>query len=105
MSYSERRKEIVRLLRCGGIYTIKELADRFGVVRNTIKNDLLILTVDSGLPIDTKLGPGGGVHMTNFNHPHKHILSQDVISAINESIKTANTKNAKILSDFLRMFS
>ena len=105
MSYSERREEIVRLLRCGGKYTIKELADRFGVVRNTIKNDLLILTVDCGWPIDTILGPGGGVHMTDFNHPHKHILSQDVIRALNEAIRTADTKNAKILSEFLQTHS
>ena len=105
ISISERRKEIIRLLIGGAMYTVDNLAERLGVSRSTIKRDLLILTVDEGWHIDTIPGPGGGVHMTDFEHPHKHILSQKAVDFLNRAMINADSEDLATIREMLWAFS
>jgi predicted DNA-binding transcriptional regulator YafY len=105
MSIGERRKEIPRLLLGGTKITVMGLAEYFSVSRSTIKRDLLMLTVDDGWHIEAKPGPGGGVYISDYEHPHKHILSQEQIHALEAARAFVSMECADILGSILRAYS
>ena len=73
MNVKERRAEEIRILMGRRQETMPQLAHELGVCVNTIKNDLLALTVDEHYPLDTVPGNGGGVILRDFKHQHKII--------------------------------
>jgi predicted DNA-binding transcriptional regulator YafY len=105
VSVNERRNEIIRILRGTRLISVSCLAETLNVSVSTIKRDILALTVDEGYSIDTVMGKKGGIVLTDFRHPHKHILSQEQIKVLTELIQTANTYNAEILSGILNAYS
>ena len=106
MSATNRRIEIIRILRGTRQTTMSYIAEILGVSLNTIKRDILALTVDEGYPIDTFRGHGGGVVLNELTRPYKHILSQEQIAVLTELMDTtANTYHAEILRGILRAYA
>ena len=106
MSINERRDEIIRILRGGGITTIPYLSKSLETSVSTIKRDILVLTVDEGYPIDTIQGNGGGIVLRDYKHPHKRILSQKQIGVLRKYALSADTpEDAEILNGILNAYA
>ena len=105
VSVNERRTEIIRILRSTIQTTIPCLAKTLNTSVSTIKRDILALTVDEGYPIDTSQGNKGGITLSNFRHPHKHILSQEQIKVLTELAQIANTHQIEVLNGILRAYA
>jgi len=101
VSTDERREEIIRILLGGKRTTIPKLATQLRVSERTISRDLLVLTVDRELPIDTAPGRAGGVYMHNYRHSHKRILSQEQISALDTAIAVVDFETAQSLQSII----
>ena len=105
VSVKERRSEIIRILMGRKKETIPQLAHELGVCVNTIKSDVLALTVDEHYPIDTVRGKGGGVILRDFKHQHKNIFSQEQVKVLTELISVADTYQAKVLNGLLKAYA
>lgn len=101
VSTDERREEMIRILLGGERTTVPKLASLLGVSERTIHRDLLVLTVDRRLPINTETGRAGGVFMRDYRRSHKRILSQNQIKALNTAIETADSETAQALQSIL----
>ena len=104
MNVKERRSEIIRILRGRRKETIPQLAHELGVCVNTIKNDILILTVEEHYPLDTVQGNGGGVILRDYKCQHERRLSGEEIMVLTDIISTADTYQAKILKGLLKAY-
>jgi predicted DNA-binding transcriptional regulator YafY len=100
-----RRVELIRILRGRKKDTIENLAQELGVSRNTIKRDLLTLTVDEGYHIDTLKGNGGGVVFYDHRNPHKGILSQEQIGVLRELSEEVGKHQAAVLKGILEAYA
>ena len=105
MSATGRRAELIRILRGRRKDTIDNLANELGVSRNTIKRDLLTLTVDEGYHIDTLKGNGGGVIFYDRLNPLKGILSKEQIKVLNELAIIASDYQGKVLREILAAYA
>ena len=105
MSAAGRRAELIRILRGRKKDTIPNLAHELGVHEETIRRDLLLLTVDEGYLIDTKQGKGGGVEFHGHNDPHKGILSQEQIKVLNDLKQLADSYQAGVINGILDAFA
>jgi predicted DNA-binding transcriptional regulator YafY len=105
VSVTERRAEILRILRGVEQTTIPRLAQELGASVSTIKRDILALTVDDGYPINTAQGNGGGVSLTDYRHPHKRIFSQEQISVLVEITLIVDTYRAEVIHGILRAYA
>jgi len=101
MNAAVRRAELVRILRQRKKDTIDNLARELGVSRNTIKRDLLTLTVDEGYHIETFKGNGGGVVFHDTQKPFGSLVSQEHIDLLNELAQEKGGRKAKLLNEIL----
>lgn len=99
----ERRKDIIEYLNVQRFDTIDNLSYKFGVSRNTIKNDLLILSLS--YPVSTKKGTGGGVYMEDWFDLYKHYLNIEQQETLKKVIATCSDKDAAVLTSILKSFS
>lgn len=99
---TERRKLILEKLDKCRFDTVENLAMEFGVCRNTIKNDLIILSCS--VPIYTIRGKGGGVRMADGYYIHNKYLSPSQEKALLDVINGASP-NVEILQSILISFS
>jgi len=89
--------EIIYVLMDKERATARELAERFGVSRQTICRDIDTLSA-SGIPIYTERGKGGGISLLPDFVLNKSILSKDeqneILSALQglSNVKTAETE-------------
>ena len=63
LNTTERRQELLRILCINKRATIKNLAEEFGVSRNSIVNDINVLSLKN--PIYTQQGKGGGIFIVD----------------------------------------
>ena len=105
MSTKQRRAEIIRILRGGMKTTMPILAAELGVTVRTISNDILVLTVDEGYPINTEQGKGGGVYLTDYRHPHKHILSKKQIAVLTEIAGETDPERLEVIMGILKAYA
>jgi predicted DNA-binding transcriptional regulator YafY len=75
MRTTERRDEIVRLLRRRGGWTVDALAGEIGASRRTVLRDLSMLR-DLGFDIPGMAGPGGGVRL----EPTSVLVSSNLVT-------------------------
>jgi DeoR/GlpR family transcriptional regulator of sugar metabolism len=105
MSAAGRRTELVRLLRARRRDTVTNLAHELGVHEQTIRRDLLTLTLDEGYLIDTKQGNGGGVFYNGRKNPHKGLFNQEQIDVLNALRKYADSHQLNVLDGMLENFA
>ena len=105
MSARVRRPEIIRILLGCERTTMSRLAEVLDVSVRTIHRDILALTVDEGYPINTDLGNGGGVYLTDYKHPHKHILSQEQIRVLTELSSEVDGHRAEVLKGIISAYA
>jgi predicted DNA-binding transcriptional regulator YafY len=84
---------------------MSNLAKELGVSLSTIQRDILALTVDEQYPLDTVQGNGGGVILSEYRHPHKHIFSREQIKVLTELTAIASTYQSEILNGLLRAYA
>lgn len=99
MTASERRAEIMRILTARRSETAPQLARELEVSVNTIRRDILILTVD--YPLETQRGNGGCVKVADWYHPHRNILSREQQHVLSELIGICDAHQANVLRQML----
>lgn len=96
---NERRMEIMRILELRRTVTMQSLADDFRVARQTIYNDILILT--RSYPIETVQGRNGHVKLEDGYVLGKHILTEKVQQILLRIIPTLDKVDAKEIMSLL----
>lgn len=82
MNSTERRDELLRLLRRRGDWTVDRLADTLVVSRRTVLRDISLLR-DRGFDITGLSGPGGGVHLEATSVAiTSHLAADEVVALI-----------------------
>ncbi len=99
---SERRRLILERLSDCRFDTVDNLSVQFGVHRNTIKNDLLVISCFA--PIYTVKGKGGGVRVVDGYYVNKRYLSTNQEKALLDVIN-GDTPNIEILQSILTSFA
>ena len=99
MTASERREEIMRIMTARRNVTAPQLARELKVSVNTIRRDILILTVD--YPLETQRGNGGCVKVADWYHPHRNILSCEQQRVLSELISGCDAYQANVLRQML----
>lgn len=82
--------------------TMGQLARELGVTERTIRNDVLVLTVD--YPLETVRGNGGCIKLANGYQTHKIILSREQQKILNQMMDKADEYQQKILREILTAF-
>ena len=103
MGASERRMEIIERLCERRFDTIGNLANEFRVSRNTIKNDILILSYS--YPLYTIQGNGGGVRLVDgYRLGMKYMTSKqtDLLEKLSE---TLSGEELATMQSILKTFS
>lgn len=88
MGSTERRQQVLELLRSNKQLTINELADRFGVSARTIQRDIVDLSFYSG--IYTTRGRTGGVLILEKDSKRKDEIHETDIKLLLKLKKAAN---------------
>lgn len=99
---AERRRLILERLNECRFDTLDNLAVQFGVHRNTIKNDLIVISCFA--PIYTIQGKGGGVRIADGYYTNRKYLSPIQEKALVEVINGASP-NVEILQSILTSFA
>lgn len=100
---NERRKRILEVLNVRRFDTISNLALEFGVSRNTICNDIIILSSSS--PIYTQKGGKGGVYVCDGYKLDKEYLTSSQETLLREIRPSLNTYQKTIMDSILLTFS
>lgn len=100
---NERRQRILEILCVRRFDTISNLAFEFGVSRNTICNDIVILS--SSAPIYTRKGGHGGVFICDGFNLNKDYLTQSQEKFLREIRLTLNPNQKEIMDSILSTFS
>ena len=82
---------------------MRELAEEFDVANRTIRSDITILTRE--YPLETTRGNGGGVKLADWYKPHRRVLSQKHIDALERGILSANADDAEAFREILRLLA
>ncbi len=96
---SERRAEIMRIMTARRSETAPRLARELEVSINTIRRDILILTLD--YPLETQRGNGGCVKVADWYHPHRNILSCEQQRVLSDLSSICDTHQANVLNQML----
>ena len=99
----ERREIIKSLLIKNKCTTMIQLAYMFDVSVNTIKRDLVYLS--SCIPIETKIGKGGGIFLNMEFEKHKQYLSCREKKLLEKLLKTLSDKDKRLMTNILNKFS
>jgi len=99
---SERRAEIIKILKCRQQERISVLAEELNVSIRTIKYDISELMDE--YPIETVRGNGGGVRLQLNYSIYKGILTESQQSALIEAMKVLSKPWAKIIAELLIVY-
>jgi predicted DNA-binding transcriptional regulator YafY len=88
MRTTDRRDQLVRLLRRRADWTVADLARELGVSRRTVLRDLGALR-ETGFDLDTFSGPGGGVRLNPTSVMITSQLRTDEVVALIVSVEIA----------------
>ena len=102
MTAADRRMEIISILVVSGHITVRELAQKFGVSRRTILNDIVALSY--GYPIYTKQEAGGGVFIMDGYKPYNNTLTFIEQERLKKMYDKAEGEDKKILERVLRKY-
>ena len=102
MTANERREEIMRILVCRRMESMRLLAHELGVSTRTIRNDITVLTVD--YPLYTTRGKSGGVALESWYQPNKIILTQKHQSVLIQLMAKADEAEESALREILSTY-
>ncbi len=102
MTASERRNAILEILCMRRFETVENLAFEFGVTGRTIRNDILILSLD--YPIYTVQGNGGGIHVDENYRLGKSYLKDEQRELLERLMPNLIGKDAEIMKSILKTF-
>ncbi|MDF2589454.1 MAG: transcription regulator [Anaerocolumna sp.] len=99
--------EIIYILLNKNSVTAKELAEHFEVSQRTVYRDIEVLC-QSGIPIYTSQGKGGGIHLLENFVLNKSYLTkseqEDILSALQGMSATSYPDNNQVLSKLSNIF-
>jgi len=81
---------------------MQNLAREFGVTDRTIRNDILVLTIE--YPLETCRGNGGGVKLADWYYPHKNLFSIEQIHTLQKLMRVADEYQKAVLEGMLRAY-
>ena len=99
MTPIERRQEIMRILVARRSETAPRLARELSVGVNTIRRDILALTLD--FPLETMPGKYGCVHVADWYHPHRNIMSAEQQTVLSQLMESATKQQREVLRQML----
>ena len=99
MTPIERRQEIMRILVARRSETAPRLARELGVGVNTIRRDILALTLD--FPLETIPGKYGCVRVAEWYHPHRNIMSMEQQTVLSQLMESATERQREVLRQML----
>ena len=103
MDVNERRMEILEKLCVRRFDTVGHLSNEFGVSRNTIKNDILVLSCS--YPIYTTQGNGGGIHIKDGYRLGMKYLSEKQTSLLEKLSCNLAGEELITMKELLKTFS
>lgn len=102
MTASERRNAILEVLCLRRFETVENLAFEFGVTGRTIRNDILMLSLE--YPIYTTQGNGGGIHVDEKYRLGKSFLKEEQQELLQRLLPQLTGKDAEIMKSIINKF-
>lgn len=102
MTANDRRMQILEVLCERRHEQVMNLAHEFGVSRNTIKNDILVLSCS--YPIYTTQGNGGGVHVVDGYRMGKQYLTKEQKDLLEKLATRLTGEDFKTMQSILKKF-
>ena len=102
MTATDRRKELIRMLRVRHRETVDNLASALNVSRRTILRDISVLTAD--YPLETTCGRYGCVYLRSDSALLLPFLTKSQIHTLEELLFYANETQQRDIRDILRIF-
>ena len=102
MTASERRNAILEVLCMRRVEQINNLAFQFGVTGRTIRNDILMLSLE--YPIYTLQGNGGGVYVDNNFRLGRVYLKNEQQELLERILPELNGKDAETMKSIIKTF-
>ena len=99
----ERRQMILEYLSDNRQSSYRELAERFGVSKNTIVNDIAELTLSA--PIDTIAGNGGGIRVADGWYLSRRYLHDDQEALLRELLPGLQPEQRETMESILASFA
>ena len=99
----ERRQMILEYLSDNRQSSYREMADRFGVSKNTIVNDIAELTLSA--PIDTIAGNGGGIRVADGWYLSRRYLQNDQEELLRRLLPGLQPEDQKTMERILLAFA
>ena len=102
MTASERRNAILEVLCMRRVEQINNLAFQFGVTGRTIRNDILMLSLE--YPIYTLQGNGGGVYVDEKFKLGKAYLKSEQQELLERILPGLDEKDAEVMKSIIKTF-
>lgn len=102
MTANERRNAILEVLCLRKFETVENLAFEFGVTGRTIRNDILMLSLE--YPIYTAKGNGGGIRVDEKYKFGKSYLKDEQQELLERLLTGLNGKDAEVMKSILKTF-
>ena len=102
MTASERRNAILEVLCIRSVEQINNLAFQFGVTGRTIRNDILMLSLE--YPIYTLQGNGGGVYVDEKFKLGKVYLKSEQQELLERILPGLDEKDAETMKSIIKTF-
>ena len=99
----ERRQMILEYLSDNRQSSYRELAERFGVSKNTIVNDIAELTLSA--PIETIAGNGGGIRVADGWYVGRRYLTSTQETALRDILPGLPPEQQKEIQSILLSFA
>ena len=102
MTASERRNAILEVLCMRRFDTVENLAFEFGVTGRTIRNDILILSLE--YPIYTAKGYQGGIYVDEMYRLGKSYLKDEQQELLERLLPGLDGKDKEVMKAILKTF-
>lgn len=99
----ERRQMILEYLSDNRQSSYRELAEHFGVSKNTIVNDIAELTLSA--PIETIAGNGGGIRVADGWYLSRRYLHSDQEQLLRDLMDGLQPDQQKVMQSILSAFA
>ena len=102
MTASERRNAILEDLCMRRFEKVSNLAFQYGVTARTIRNDILMLSLE--YPIYTAKGNGGGIYVDEKFRLGKSYLKSEQQELLERILPELNGKDAEVMESIIKTF-
>lgn len=102
MDANWRREAIVEILRQRGKVTTKVLAEQLKVSRQTIAQDITVLSLHYDICSDR--GRNGGIYLINTRRPKRQYLSPAQVEVLHEILPSLSEEKRLVVQSILKDF-